>query len=210
MLIGVDFDNTIVCYDTLFHKIAVEQGLIREECSPQKSAIRDRLRREGNEEAWTILQGYVYGKRMAEATPFPGVLDFFRACRKEGVDVYIVSHKTRYPYLGPRYDLHLAAQNWLHQEGFYDISRGGLPKERAFFEKSKQEKIERIASLRCTHFIDDLPEFLSEEAFPSDTDRILFSTEDPTGGNLPFQRIPSWREIGTHLRLKTNVTIRPV
>ena len=31
MLIGVDFDNTIVCYDGLFHRVAVEQGLI-----PQK------------------------------------------------------------------------------------------------------------------------------------------------------------------------------
>ena len=28
MRIGIDFDNTIVSYDTLFHKVAVEQGAV--------------------------------------------------------------------------------------------------------------------------------------------------------------------------------------
>ena len=28
MLIGVDFDNTIVCYDKLFHQLALERSLI--------------------------------------------------------------------------------------------------------------------------------------------------------------------------------------
>ena len=28
MLVGVDFDNTIICYDALFHRVAEEQGLL--------------------------------------------------------------------------------------------------------------------------------------------------------------------------------------
>ena len=28
MILGVDFDNTIVAYDSLFHRVALERGLI--------------------------------------------------------------------------------------------------------------------------------------------------------------------------------------
>ena len=40
MRIGVDFDNTIVCYDTLFHRLAVEEGLIPPDIPPRKEIGR--------------------------------------------------------------------------------------------------------------------------------------------------------------------------
>ena len=81
LLIGVDFDNTIVCYDTLFHKIALEQNLIPADLPQTKTHVRDFLRQEGKEDLWTEMQGYVYGKRMIEdAPPFEGVKAFFKAC----------------------------------------------------------------------------------------------------------------------------------
>ena len=72
MHIGVDFDNTIVCYDALFHRVALELGLIPPDLPPSKFAVRGHLQRAGREEAWIELQGRVYGGRMAEAAPFPG------------------------------------------------------------------------------------------------------------------------------------------
>src|SRR6266404_4002307 len=82
MLIGVDFDNTIVCYDEVFHHAAVKQGLVPAETPVVKDAVRDYLRRSGQEDLWTELQGFVYGACMAGAAPFPGVLDFFACCRQ--------------------------------------------------------------------------------------------------------------------------------
>jgi len=81
MLIGIDFDNTIVCYDALFHRVCRERGLIPAEVPINKTDVRNYLRQAGREDAWTEMQGYVYGARMSEAAPYPGVLDFFRSCR---------------------------------------------------------------------------------------------------------------------------------
>ena len=41
MVIGVDFDNTLICYDQIFHRLAVEEGLISRNVPAQKKAIRD-------------------------------------------------------------------------------------------------------------------------------------------------------------------------
>ena len=43
-LLGIDFDNTLVNYDNLFHKVAVEKGLIKYSLPANKIAIRDYLR----------------------------------------------------------------------------------------------------------------------------------------------------------------------
>ena len=40
MIIGLDFDNTIVSYDQLFHKVSVEQKLIDETFEVNKIKIR--------------------------------------------------------------------------------------------------------------------------------------------------------------------------
>src|SRR5208282_2521681 len=129
MIIGVDFDNTIVCYDRLFQKVAVERGLMPPGLPASKSSIRNHLRKTGREDLWTEMQGYVYGSRMAEAEAFPGVLDFFRDCRLAGLTLAIISHKTRNPYLGANYDLHEAALQWLTQQGFFDPDKLGLPRQ---------------------------------------------------------------------------------
>jgi hypothetical protein len=192
MLIGVDFDNTIVCYDRLFHQVTRERGLIPADLPANKSDVRNHLRSVGQEDVWTELQGYVYGARMLEADPFPGVREFFRACRDRGIEVCIVSHKTRHPFLGEKYDLHGAASGWLDAQGFFDPGKLGLPRERVHFELTKQEKLERIAARGCTHFIDDLPELLAEPSFPARTERILFDPNDLYEEEDRFVRARSW------------------
>ena len=71
MVLGIDFDNTIVRYDELFHGVAVERGLIPASLPVRKNDVRDFLRQQDRERDWTELQGYVYGPRMAGARPFP-------------------------------------------------------------------------------------------------------------------------------------------
>src|SRR5690349_13934962 len=117
MLIGVDLDNTIACYDQIFPVIAVERGLVPKDCAASKGAVRDYLRQIGQEDRWTELQGYVYGPGMRQATPFAGALEFFRRCREKQIEVHVISHRTRHPYLGERYDLHQSARDWLSAYG---------------------------------------------------------------------------------------------
>ncbi len=191
-MIGIDFDNTIVCYDEVFQAVAVEQGLVPAEAATSKTAIRDHLRSVGQEDRWTELQGTIYGPRMMDARPFPGVVEFFAACRAAGVPVAIVSHRTRYPYLGERHDLHAAARDWLARHGFHDRTGIGLPVERVFFEETKEAKLARIAEVGCTHFIDDLPELLAHPLFPTDVRRILFDPHGQHGALPEVDLLSSW------------------
>jgi hypothetical protein len=195
VLIGVDFDNTIVCYDGLFHQAAVERGLISADVPASKGAVRDYLRRASQEDLWTELQGYVYGPRMCDAKPFPGVLRFFERCSREGLPVTIISHRTRWPYLGEKYDLHQSARDWLAAYGFHDPAKIALPVGNVYLESSKQEKVDRIAAVGCTHFIDDLPEFLTEPAFPTAAKKILFDPNALHADGAATLRVASWSEI---------------
>ncbi len=195
MHIGIDFDNTIVCYDALFHRVCLEKGLIPKDVPVNKSDVRNYLRSIGNEEAWTEMQGYVYGVRMREAAPYPGVLDFLAACRQNGTPVSVISHKTRHPFLGPQYDLHQSAQDWLEQQGFFKPDGLGVPRQNVFFELTKEAKLERIRAAGVSHFIDDLPEFLALPGFPEDVHRILFDPNDLYVAESKFSRVTSWSEI---------------
>lgn len=173
MRIGIDLDNTIICYDALFHQLALERGLIDESLTPTKTAVRDALRAAGLEAAWTELQGLAYGPLLDRAKPFSGVIEFCRYCNLVEVSLRIISHKTRYPIVGERYDLHEAARAWLMKHGL-----GGVA---TFLEPTCEAKYARIANERCTHFIDDLPEFLGAAEFPGSVQRMLFDPHDVHG-----------------------------
>ena len=195
MVVGVDFDNTIVCYDSVFHEEAFRQGLIPSEIPVAKNAIRDYLRGSGREADWTRLQGYVYGACMPGAKAFPGAIDFFERCRNEQIPTFIISHKTRQPYDGERYDLHRSAAEWLTLNGFFDAAGIGLAPDRVYWELTRKEKLTRIDATGCTHFIDDLPEVLAEESFPTGVERILFDPNELWPDERRFARLTSWNDI---------------
>ncbi len=204
MHIGIDFDNTIVCYDKVFYKVAVENGLIPPDMPPCKNSVRDYLRKIGNEDEWTRLQGLVYGTKMDEAEAFEGVFDFLHWCRQNKIEVSIISHKTRHPYIGPKYDLHLAALQWMETQGFFEPNKLGLSRTQVFLELTKADKIKRITDTGCTHFIDDLPEFLMEPSFPKNVISILFDPNNSWETGSPFKRVSSWIEILKELKITSN------
>lgn len=175
MVIGIDFDNTIICYDEVFHQVALSQGLIASTVPARKNEVRDFLRRRGQEREWTELQGLVYGTRMAEAAAFPGFREFLERGMRLGLPIHIISHKTRTPAVGPAYDLHQAAMDWLKDQGFIQPTPHGLPLSRVSFGSTREEKIRLIREAACTHFIDDLEEVFREESFPQGIVKILFA-----------------------------------
>lgn len=194
--IGIDFDNTIACYDTAFHAAAVERELLHEAVAPTKGAVRDYLRETGREDAWTELQGYIYGPRMSLAALFPGLVAFLTAAREREIEIHIVSHKTRHPYLGPKYDLHAAAHGFLRDNRICDDL---IPRGRVHFELTLPEKLARIGALACSHFIDDLPELLTEDAFPAGVEKLLFDPNGQYPADPRYERFGGWDEIAARL-----------
>jgi hypothetical protein len=197
MHVGLDFDNTIVTYDRLFHRAALAAGLIAAGVPANKRDVRDAIRRlPGGEDAWTRLQGVVYGSRMTEAEPAPGVEAFLGACAAAGVSVSIISHKTEFPALGERVNLRDAARAWLAAQGLAD--RHGIAPADILFLGTLAEKLAAIADRGCTHFVDDLVEVLGHPGFPAGVERILY---DPAGGAPPAGALAfdSWGGIRRHL-----------
>lgn len=175
--IGIDFDNTIICYDKVFAAVARQRGLVPEDWEGVKTDVRDHLRsREGGEQAWQGLQGYVYGKGIGGAEVYPGVREFLAACRQAGAKVYIVSHKTRYGHQDPdSTDLREAARSWLRETGLIDVADAALSADDVYFENTQAGKVDRLASLKLDVFIDDLADVFEQPHFPTTTRSILFT-----------------------------------
>jgi hypothetical protein len=199
MYLGLDFDNTLISYDRLFRRIALDKALIPEETPPQKNAVRDYLRQQGIEDEWTRLQGEVYGSRILEAEPYPGMQAALKGLSDRQIPMCIVSHKTHTPFLGEPWDLHAAARSWLEQQGFHDPNRMGWSEDQVFFELTKEAKVARIVALGCTHYVDDLPEILV--MLPDKVEKILFVSGEVAGKYPDWKLMRSWQELPTLLNL---------
>lgn len=203
MRIGIDFDNTIICYDNVFRHLAHAQGLIPATFPGNKTAIRDHLREmpEGDT-SWQKLQGKAYGLEINHARIFDGFKDFIAACNaKPDIELFIVSHKTEFGHFDEtRTSLRTAAREWLRAQNFFTHDAPYIKEENVYFETTREEKIERIKALKCTHFIDDLVEVLDSPLFPNDIDGILFKPSDAEETHQPFNTqikhtFAHWREI---------------
>lgn len=194
--IGIDFDNTIICYDKVFADVARQRGLVPEGWQGLKVDIREHLRsREGGELAWQGLQGFVYGKGIGGAELYPGVREFLAACRQADAKVYIVSHKTRYGHQDPdRTDLRDAARSWLRGTNLIDTADAALSVGDVYFEDTQAGKVDRLASLSLDVFIDDLVDVFEQPHFPKATRSILF-TRSQRPCPAQCKPIATWAEI---------------
>lgn len=186
MLIGLDFDNTIVRYDAVFARLAGERGLPDQVSDAGKTAIRDHLRAAGREDEWTMMQGEAYGSRMSAAEEFDGVGNFMSLAAKRGHGLVIVSHRTRAPYLGPPADLHASAREWLSKRDFRDLVSD------FFLEESAAEKAARIGALGCEVFVDDLWEFLERPDFPAGVRKVWFDRSGSGEARPGLERATGW------------------
>lgn len=173
--IGLDFDNTLVSYDSLLAKVVKELGWAGGVAG--KRAIRDALRTSPvGDLGWQRLQGMIYGHRMSEAEIIPGVSEFLQACVRHGTTVKIISHKTEFAGVDPTHTpLRKAALAWMNDQGFF--SRYGIRLENIIFAATKAEKIANIERAAVSVFVDDLEEILGDPAFPGSVHRILFAPE---------------------------------
>jgi len=192
--IGIDFDNTIICYDKVFAAAARQRGLVPDEWMGSKTDVREYLRSKPDGElTWQGLQGWVYGKGLGGAEIFPGVTDFLDACRRNGAGVCIVSHKTRFGHQdADRTDLRAAARDWLGATGLIGAESSAIAVNDVYFEDTQAAKVERLASLDLDVFIDDLVDVFEQPHFPRGIRSILFASDARPG---PYKAIASWAEI---------------
>jgi len=196
--IGIDFDNTVVCYDKLFVQTAKAEGLIHNAFLGGKAGVRELiLRLDGGEDKWQRLQGKVYGGQMESAPPFDGVARFLARCRQRSdTSVFIVSHKTEFGHFDASgINLREVARAWMAKHAFFDRGGLNLASDAIYFESTRDDKVERIARLDCTHFIDDLEEVLGHPRFPAGVKRILFLNGRLHKPAVSYKVCADWQEI---------------
>jgi hypothetical protein len=200
-VIGIDFDNTIVNYDALLFRLAVERQFISPTARPGKKAIRDHIRTlpDGDVE-WQRLQAVMYGPAIGDAVLIDGAADFIRRCRQRGLPVFIVSHKTAHSNLGgSRVNFREAATRWMRDHRFFRPDGLGLSEGDVFYEGTRPDKAARIAALGCTHFIDDLEETFLERAFPSGVNKILYNPHGEPVAARGVRVCADWDQIGASI-----------
>ena len=160
--IGIDFDNTIVLYDELFYELALKEGLIRKGSEKTKHAVRAALIKENKEHIFIEIQGIVYGKLIKDAPAQPGIQKVLHQLINNGYKISIFSHKTKFPIIGEKLDLHVAARNWLEINGFNDPKIVGIEKKNIYFNETQEKKVSKIEKTGCAFFIDDLIKVLND------------------------------------------------
>jgi hypothetical protein len=198
MLIGLDFDNTIACYDRAFAIAVQDLGLVPRGEILCKADVKKRLQAQaGGELNWRRLQGQVYTRYITLAYPFEGFAAFVKRARTAQVALKIVSHKTRHGHFEPeRIDMREAARSWMAQQGFFDNRSLGFQSSDIHFLSTAEAKLATIGALGCTVFIDDLPSILQHTAFPASTRGMLFA---PGGYDGNLTAFLSWADIAREL-----------
>jgi hypothetical protein len=195
MKIGIDLDNTLICYDEVFFLAAKKRSLLSHGVGTNKKAIRSYIRNlPDGEKIWQDLQGEVYGKLIDQATLFAGAKRVLARCNLRGINVEVVSHKTEFAnFCGTCVPLRDVAIEFLEDRGLCGDLNYSLINKVSFFD-TREEKIGYIRKEEFDWFIDDLQEILNHPSFPDGTKKIEFC---PSGGRERSgqERVNSWSEV---------------
>ena len=172
-VIGFDFDNTIVNYQLSIKQLAWKHFGISKSENLSKEQLRKRLIGEKGELVWTHFQGELYGPGMQYASPSHGFKRCAYELKKKGYTLKIISHRTKYPYDGKKYNLHKFAKSWVTRNLNY-YNKPLFDRSDIFFFQSIDEKISHIKNECCYAFIDDLEKVLDHSLFPPKTIKILY------------------------------------
>jgi len=199
MRVGIDIDNTIICYDKAFASLAKKTGF-DVPYSASKQEVKAWFHERGMLDEFTILQGQIYGKFIFMAHIFEGVLSFIAEANQQNHKLFLISHKTKYPIKGDKVDLHKAAIIFLSQQNIVgDQKPNAIPFDHVYFEQTLESKVQKIVDLNLDFFIDDLLVVLTHEKFPETSRPIWFSSEKANNKKLQIQHHKGWASIRKHI-----------
>lgn len=194
--IGIDFDNTIIQYDEAFYKLAVKKFLIPETLAQTKRAVRTYLNESGQDQQFTELQAEVYGSEIVNAKPTNGAIKALKYLHTKKVTMSIVSHKTKYPIRGPKYNLHQAANQWIESKRIDKFLTGYDSLLPIKYCETKEEKIKYISDGPFDVYIDDLSEIL--EGIAPRITKIHYATAQSKAKNIDIT-MDSWQDIANYI-----------
>jgi len=191
--IGIDLDNTIICYDTAFRLAAQKFGLIGNDTILSKESLCNQIRRKENgEKQWQKLQGYVYGKGISNAEIFPGFYRFLWRCYQNNVKVEIVSHKTKYGHFDTsKTPLRSASNDFLSDKNIINNNIQLIRK--ITYTDTLTDKLDYIRHSGFDWFIDDLVKMV-DPMIAKGQKSILFSPNSQMH-EAYSHTVNSWEEI---------------
>tara|TARA_Y100000816_G_scaffold182944_1_gene132506 strand:- start:11172 stop:11774 length:603 start_codon:yes stop_codon:yes gene_type:complete len=189
MIIGFDFDNTIIDYSNLF-KILINKKIKKKISNFDKDSLKNFLIKNKKENEWTVIQGEVYGKYIMSAKLHKGFIKLLQYLLRKNIKIFIVSHKTKYPYLGKKFNLRKAASKWIKKNIINKNKNLNFSMKNVYFENSLEKKINRIINLKCDIFIDDLPQILN--LLPKNVVKFLFNPSAKKKYKKNYKTINSW------------------
>jgi hypothetical protein len=156
--IGIDLDNTIIDYTKSFIEIGRDFGF---KPNSTRESIRKALRRtDGTDDLWQEFQSLLYTRGLDFAELAPSAKTFMSLARKKGIEVSIVSHKSRTTQerFGGQ-DLRGPALDWLRK---HQLIPQIVDEKALHFTSTQEKKIKKIIELRIDFFIDDLEEVIQK------------------------------------------------
>lgn len=193
--LGIDLDNTIINYSISIVDLAkIEYGIDLETNTNLKRNFKRLILKKFNENEWTRAQGLLYSKYISSAILYDDFLPNLEKLRTIFDNIYIVSHKTKFPYIGNKIDIREKAMNWIMENIVSDTGVPLVKENDVYFESTINEKIQRISEIECKIFIDDLPDILLK--LPNNLEGILFGTRT---NNLNHINFDNWHDLVRYL-----------
>ena len=195
MRIGIDLDNTIICYEESFGSVARKYGYVQSNISLGKQAVKDEvLKNKNGQFNWERLQGLVYGRYLQQAKLYPNFLKFLiEAVSLGDVQIDIVSHKTVFAHHDPlKTNLRSSALKFLRDSRVFDV--GAISFKNVHFTSTLDDKVAKIQALGCEIFIDDLNIVFEHYDFPETCRKILFN-----GISEESHGLCGWRQVSNDI-----------
>ena len=192
--IAFDLDNTILNYETSLYQLKLDRVELNEISANTKVDFKLRVIAEFGEDYWTELQGFLYTKYVAYAQVDPQFLELLNYLESNQWQTSIISHKTEFPYLGPKLNMRDCARDRLEVAGIKKLLTDGVH----FFD-TKKEKVEYINLVKPNIYIDDLVEIL--DLLSNEITRLQFSSANPES-NSNYDLVSDWRSVYKYLKFE--------
>lgn len=196
MKFGFDLDNTIFDYTAVLAFIGEHDSRLSSLQNKNKADIKHYLQTNFGKDAWTELQGDIYTKYLHKVEK-PTIAKKLLTDLSEQNQVYVFSHKTQYPIIGPRVDMREAAILTLEAFGF-PLGKEDGAIEINFFN-TVREKVQAVESANLNFYLDDLTEILDQLTHKSNN-LGYFNPDADLRSKSPYIEFRSWIEVDLYMR----------
>jgi len=171
--IGLDLDNTIIDYKFALQKLLENELSISFPLEKiKKEVVKSIIIGKQGEKKWTEMQGLLYSEYLQFAKPFPFAIEAIEYLKNREYELYIISHKTKFPIIGAKVDLIEQSRIWINNNLKSDGSQQLFGENQVYFKQTILEKKDEILKQKIKIFVDDLKEVL--ELLPPSIKKIWF------------------------------------